>query len=713
MSGPYAEHAQTYLTHGWHPLPLPPGQKKPPPTGYTGTGPTPSGPDIYEWVQHYGHGNIALRLPPNIIGIDVDNYGGKGGAATLHRLTQRWGTLPPTWVSSSRDDQTSGIYLYRVPENLAWPGEAGTDIEIIQHHHRYMVAPPSVHPEGRKYRWRDPHGLHTTLIPDPHTLPDLPEQWITGLTGGLLRTPTTPHPAPHNTLTAQWLTQAPPGPPCGHVVGILTQTLTALPTEPRHAVGRTGTLRLVTAGQHGHRGTTLAIATLRDAWYAAALDPTRVARPEHVAHHEWASMLNGAVALNATTTPTTEDPCDETRALQDLFPTTTTPPVGAHTVGTEEPTAPRPTWEPVDLTPILNGTHDPEKPTIMPRTDGQALLYPGRLHSFHGESESGKSLLAQIETANQITNDNPVLYVDYESDPQSVTARLLALGATPHNITEHFTYIRPEQSPYQLVEQPAWNDLLTHRYTLAIIDGVTDALTTYGGATKENDDITRWVRTVPGLIARRTGAATVLIDHVTKNTETRGRYAIGGQAKMNALDGAAYLIEIATPIGKGLTGTLTMRIGKDRPSGIRPRCGQWRAQDRTQEAATITIDSTRPGRTIATINPPAHLLTPDGDPEGPTGPERPTYAMERVSHLLSVANEMSRNQIVDTLQGDGLKLRKQTILEAIQILVEEKYLQTRRGPRRGQPVTHLRTYQQRDDPLSAEYAGPDDWSDIL
>lgn len=51
--------------------------------------------------------------------------------------------------------------------------------------------------------------------------------------------------------------------------------------------------------------------------------------------------------------------------------------------------APGPSWAPVDLAAYLDGTYTPETPTMMPRSDGVCLLYPGRTHSFHGESESG------------------------------------------------------------------------------------------------------------------------------------------------------------------------------------------------------------------------------------------------------------------------------------------------------------------------------------
>jgi hypothetical protein len=116
----------------------------------------------------------------------------------------------------------------------------------------------------------------------------------------------------------------------------------------------------------------------------------------------------------------------------------------------------------------------------------------------------------------------------------------------------------------------------------------------WGGETKDNDAITRWMRIFPRTVATASGAAVVLIDHITKNAETRGRFAIGGQAKLATIDGAAYLVEPLEALAPGRTGTLTMRVTKDRPGFIRKIAGMWRKSDRTQEAAVFTIDSTRP-----------------------------------------------------------------------------------------------------------------------
>ena len=161
----YAEAYTFYCEQGWRGvLPLKRGTKFPPPSGYTGRGnPDPTEEQLAQWAQSVANrdGGVCLRLPDNVIGIDVDAYNTKTGAATLAEAEKRWGKLPPTVRSTSRDDGVSGIRLYRVPPGTELAGgikfpemEIG-DIDIVQHHHRYMVCWPSIHPEGRPYGWID------------------------------------------------------------------------------------------------------------------------------------------------------------------------------------------------------------------------------------------------------------------------------------------------------------------------------------------------------------------------------------------------------------------------------------------------------------------------------------------------------------------------------------------------------------------------------
>ena len=158
------------------------------PSGCTGYGGVdPSYPDILQWSEIYRDGNLCLRMPDDVIGIDVDAYGAKTGAAAFVEATKRWGPLPRAPRSSSREgDLTSGIRLFKVPPGtmlqtaINFPDLGIGDIEIIQHHHRYLVAWPSIHPEDRPYRWRDEHD-NPLPVPRVDELPDLPITWIEGL----------------------------------------------------------------------------------------------------------------------------------------------------------------------------------------------------------------------------------------------------------------------------------------------------------------------------------------------------------------------------------------------------------------------------------------------------------------------------------------------------------------------------------------------------
>jgi hypothetical protein len=170
-----------------------PGKKYPPPAAFTGHGkPDPSGADIQAWTDGPEAAyNIGLRLPPGVIGLDVDAYPGKRGEESLAKLISAFGELPPTWITTARTDGVSGIRLFRVPlqldgREINWPGEAGKHIEIIQHGHRYAVVWPSINPEaaGAEYRWRfNGEWLDEPdrAVPTPDQLPWLPEAWVRGL----------------------------------------------------------------------------------------------------------------------------------------------------------------------------------------------------------------------------------------------------------------------------------------------------------------------------------------------------------------------------------------------------------------------------------------------------------------------------------------------------------------------------------------------------
>ena len=137
--------ALEYHDRGYHPIPLPKMKKSPVPpglTGYAGRNLTRSEIETGDWS-----GNMALRLPPGVIGIDVDNYNGKKGAQIIADLEAKLGALPPAPMLHSGREDGSGILLFRVPDDTMLTTAIVGGVEFIQWYHRYAMAPPSIHSE--------------------------------------------------------------------------------------------------------------------------------------------------------------------------------------------------------------------------------------------------------------------------------------------------------------------------------------------------------------------------------------------------------------------------------------------------------------------------------------------------------------------------------------------------------------------------------------
>lgn len=308
-SGPYGQAALDYWTAGWRGvLPLPPQRKKYPPTGYTGAaGVFPSYADVYAWTEDDADGNICLRLTDDIVGIDVDHYGDKRGGDVVADREARWGALPPTWRSTSRTEPVSGIRFYRVPPGLRWPGEVGPGVEVVRYAHRYAVVWPSVHPEGRTYKWVRPDGTPTVgQIPTPDDLADLPTEWVAGLTGGEVA-----HEQPRADLDdAQargWLDTHGAGELCPKMRTVVIESLPRITgSASRHDAAMLVTNRVVWLIGAGHHGGTEALSIIRTAFRAVAAD-----RDDHEFAGEWERLIKGAIARAAVEYPegTTDDPC--------------------------------------------------------------------------------------------------------------------------------------------------------------------------------------------------------------------------------------------------------------------------------------------------------------------------------------------------------------------------------------------------------------------
>lgn len=225
-------------------------------------------------------------------------------------------------------------------------------------------------------------------------------------------------------------------------------------------------------------------------------------------------------------------------------------------------------WTFSDLTPVLDGTNKPAQPVVGSRDDGIGMFYPGRVNGIQGESEAGKSWVALVSCLVEINRGNRVVYMDFEDSEEGVVSRLLLIGATPQDIAERFLYVRPGTTPAPAALRAFIARIGDLQPSLVVVDGVTEAMVMLGLELKENTEIAKFGRMLLRPLAD-TGAAVVPLDHVVKATESRGRYALGGVHKLNAVDGVQYMLEAVRPFGINTEGRSRLRIAKDRPAQIR------------------------------------------------------------------------------------------------------------------------------------------------
>lgn len=320
---------------------------------------------------------------------------------------------------------------------------------------------------------------------------------------------------------------------------------------------------------------------------------------------------------------------------------------------------PASSWAPVDLEDILTGNHQGPVATVCRRRDGKALLYPAAVHSVSGEPGSGKSWYALIACAQELEQERPVAYIDFEDRAQSAVARLLALGVKPDQIRQHFRYVRPD-----VALDPAATTHLDRAVagtTVAVIDGITEAMTMHGLSLMDNEDVARWLALVPRRIADL-GPAVLQVDHVVKNSDQRGRFAIGGQHKLAGITGVAYKMLTIKSFGKGVKGHAKLVIDKDKHGDVGPN---------GVTAADLHLDATDPAGALY-----GWLDTP-GQDTGEDGHFRPTTLMKRVSGLLSAQPGASLNEIKLAVRG-----KDQSIADAVNALILEGFVRTEPGPNR-------------------------------
>jgi len=148
MGSEFLEAALSYHSRGWSVFPIPAGRKKPRISWESYQTERASEEKIHKWWEIWPDANIGI-VTGRVSGIVVVDADGAEGAATLEEI----GDDEPTTTSRTGSGGTHQFYrsdedgpelrnFGRRAPGLDFRGEGG-----------FVVAPPSVHPNGNRYEW--------------------------------------------------------------------------------------------------------------------------------------------------------------------------------------------------------------------------------------------------------------------------------------------------------------------------------------------------------------------------------------------------------------------------------------------------------------------------------------------------------------------------------------------------------------------------------
>jgi hypothetical protein len=319
-------------------------------------------------------------------------------------------------------------------------------------------------------------------------------------------------------------------------------------------------------------------------------------------------------------------------------------------------------WHPKNLRYVT------DKPKVEPTIGTGRIVYPATRHAFSGEPESGKTIAAYAIALEEIRSGNLVILADFEMGEDMATERFIEMGATVDDL-ESLLYVEPDHAP----SADEYDNLIYQAETvgtptLAIFDASAGAYDAADLDDQHRKDVERFARSFVTPLWKR-GLSTLVIDHVTKSRESRGRYSIGSERKLGGVDVHLGFERVKT-LSRGTDGLMRLVVHKDRRGFLtRPT------------AADLVLQS----------DPLTHAITWQFRPptSETTGDEwRPTGLMEKVSNYLQRQREpVSRSQICRDVKG-----KREYLLAAIDHLVLEGHAAETAGDRNAKLVAYLHPF---------------------
>ena len=303
-------------------------------------------------------------------------------------------------------------------------------------------------------------------------------------------------------------------------------------------------------------------------------------------------------------------------------------------------------------------------PPAPPSIEG--ILYAGRRHVISGPPESTKTLVAYLLLLQALRADNGVAILDFEMGPHAAVTLLRELGATDAEL-EAVHYTEPDAPPMA-------NDIA--RLTgmgvgYVLLDAAAGAYDTTG----LDDNSRKDAETFAGAWIRplwQAGVATIVIDHVTKNAGTRGKFTIGSERKTGQAD-VHLSLEAVKALNRGGKGVVRVTVQKDRPGHLR-----------RPVVYNIHLDSDETDH---------HLTWRLEEPEDThTDSFRPTGYMEKVSRWLEDEGGAQSGRTIKA----GVGGKGEYVGQAIKILVKEGFV-ARESLGNGHKHRHIKPYRASQD----------------
>lgn len=146
------DHAVALAASGWPVFPLARRSKVPLVAGGHGhlDGSTDPAEAERRWTKH-PYANIGARVPDTLVCVDLDPR--NGAVETLGALVGTYGRLPATLTSLTGSGGAHMFYARPAGELTQRSNLLGDGIDVKVGGRGYVVLPPSIHPNGRRYCW--------------------------------------------------------------------------------------------------------------------------------------------------------------------------------------------------------------------------------------------------------------------------------------------------------------------------------------------------------------------------------------------------------------------------------------------------------------------------------------------------------------------------------------------------------------------------------